>query len=304
MDFSQDQAAIKRRRRIAEMLQNTATQSPQGQMVSGRYVGPSITQNLAQLLSAYKSGKSSEQADTMEGDLTKRRQDYAQSLLSKPPGDSFQEKASYFGELRNADPQLAGAVADPLFREPKPNEGKFKIFQQPQPDGTTRPLRLNIETGEVTGAGEAYKPPAKPPSNKDAQAAQAKLTTIKAAKDQLAKVKENFSKLKGSLSAGMGGQLMPTEDGKMFDASVDTMRGLIQGIMKVPGLGSMSDFESKLDQAKIPSRGNYENVTQQQIDDLEQIITTMEQGYTGAIGTPEGQAVAPQAGGIKFLGFE
>jgi hypothetical protein len=221
----------------------------------------------------------------MEADLTKRRQEYAQSLLGKPPGSSFQEKASYFNDLRGANPELANALSPELFYHEKPNEGKYKIYQQPQPDGTTKPMRLNIETGEVTDAGEGYKQPPKPTSNKDAQIAQTKLASIKAAKDQLQKVKDNFSKLKGTMSAGLGGNLLPTEEGKLFDASVDTMRGLIQGVMKTPGLGSQSDYDAKLDQAKIPSRGNYENVTQQQIDDLEQIINTMEQGYLGAAGS-------------------
>jgi hypothetical protein len=160
MDFTQDQVAIKRRRRLAEMLQGMAGQTPQGQMVGNQYVAPSIAQNLAQLLSAYKSNKSSEQADTMEADLSKKRQDYATSLLGKPPGDSFQDKANYYNDLRGADPQLAGALADQIF--PKPISNSFTVVQQPQPDGTIAPTIVNTKTGEIKPAGDAYKKTATP----------------------------------------------------------------------------------------------------------------------------------------------
>ncbi len=306
--FEQESRDIKRKRRLADILQQQSMSPTQGGMVGNHYVKSNPMQHLAKLVAAYQSNKQSEGADTAESDLMGKRRQALAGVLSGDPGKTFQDKTSYFGKVHELDPDLAGAVGPSLFREEKPNEGKFKIFQQPQPDGTTRPLRLNIETGEVTGAGESYTPPPKPQSAKDATAAQVKLTTIKAAKDQLGKVRENFRKLKGTFSAGKGGAILPTEDGESFDKSVDTFRGLLQGVTKVPGLGSMSDFDAKLDQAKIPDRGQYESVTEQQINDLEQLINTMEQGYMSAIGdtAPGAQPQSTQVpgSGIKFLGFE
>ena len=47
------QQQILRQQKMAEMLMQQGMQQPQGQMVSGRYVAPSIFQNLAGLANTY-----------------------------------------------------------------------------------------------------------------------------------------------------------------------------------------------------------------------------------------------------------
>ena len=54
------QLELKRKLKIAEALQNA--QVPQGQMVSGHYVAPSFTQQLASAYGMYKGKKSEEEA--------------------------------------------------------------------------------------------------------------------------------------------------------------------------------------------------------------------------------------------------
>jgi hypothetical protein len=54
---------IERQRQYAQLLRQKGDQAPQSQMVSGHYVAPSITQNLAQLLNAYQGGQGVRQAD-------------------------------------------------------------------------------------------------------------------------------------------------------------------------------------------------------------------------------------------------
>ena len=74
--LSADQAAqqqqILRQQRMAEMLMQQGMQQPQGQMVSGRYVAPSITQNLANLANLYVGQRGIEKADKAQVDLANR----------------------------------------------------------------------------------------------------------------------------------------------------------------------------------------------------------------------------------------
>ena len=74
--LSADQAAqqqqILRQQRMAEMLMQQGMQQPQGQMVSGQYVAPSITQNLANLANLYVGQRGIEKADKAQVDLANR----------------------------------------------------------------------------------------------------------------------------------------------------------------------------------------------------------------------------------------
>ena len=74
--LSADQAAqqqqILRQQRMAEMLMQQGMQQPQGQMVSGQYVAPSITQNLANLANLYVGQRGVEKADRAQIDLANR----------------------------------------------------------------------------------------------------------------------------------------------------------------------------------------------------------------------------------------
>jgi hypothetical protein len=74
--LSADQAAqqqqILRQQRMAEMLLQQGMQQPQGQMVSGHYVAPSLTQNLANLANVYMGQRGIEKADKAQIDLANR----------------------------------------------------------------------------------------------------------------------------------------------------------------------------------------------------------------------------------------
>jgi hypothetical protein len=140
-------------------------------------------------------------------------------------------------------------------------------------------------------------------SQKDMVTAKQKLNTVKLARQQLNNIKNRFQSLKGTMSAGAFGQgKVPSEKGRAFDRSVDQMRSTLTALTRVPGVGAMSDYETRLDQSKFPTRDEYESVTEQQIGDLEAMLNAIETGYTdllsGAPITPEAPAQsAPQSGG-------
>ena len=65
------QQQILRQQKMAEMLMQQGMQQPQGQMVSGRYVAPSIFQNLAGLANTYVGQKGIEKAEDAQLKLAK-----------------------------------------------------------------------------------------------------------------------------------------------------------------------------------------------------------------------------------------
>lgn len=69
LDFQVQQQAIDRQRKMAEALQQQSMQSPDGQMVSGRYVAPSYTQYAAKLAQALSGKSGVEDADKRQSDL-------------------------------------------------------------------------------------------------------------------------------------------------------------------------------------------------------------------------------------------
>jgi hypothetical protein len=66
------QQQILRQQKMAEMLMQQGMQQPQGQMISGRYVAPSIFQNLAGLANQYVGQRGIEKAEQAQVDLAKR----------------------------------------------------------------------------------------------------------------------------------------------------------------------------------------------------------------------------------------
>jgi hypothetical protein len=64
--------ALERQKKLADLLQSRALEQPQGQMISGRYVAPSILQHLAPLANAYMGRKAGENYESEASKLAQR----------------------------------------------------------------------------------------------------------------------------------------------------------------------------------------------------------------------------------------
>jgi hypothetical protein len=73
---------IERQRQLAQALQQRGMQTPQGQMVSGRYVAPSFTQYLANAFDIYGGKTGVEQAEKGLADYQQRQQKTAQQNIA------------------------------------------------------------------------------------------------------------------------------------------------------------------------------------------------------------------------------
>lgn len=164
------------------------------------------------------------------------------------------------------------------------------VFAQPSKAGGEATIIPNIKP----------KPKEASYSPKEMQTARGKVQVAQRLKDQIRNARAKFDQIKGSFSAGFGQGWIPTEKGQQFDAAVDDLRSTVTALTRVPGVGAMSDFETRLDQAKIPSRGKYESVTEQQLQQLEALADGVIMGYSDILGeTPAGQEVPQGVGSLE-----
>jgi hypothetical protein len=187
--------------------------------------------------------------------------------------------------------------------KPSPTAGRSfrpltpeEVAQSGLPPGTS--AQVDETTGKVDVLSK--RDASSTLNQKDATTAKMKLNTVSLARQQLNNIRQRFGSLKGTMSAGAFGQgSLPTEGGRAFDRSVDQMRSTLTALTRVPGVGAMSDYETKLDQAKFPTRAEYESVTQQQIDDLDNMLNAIEAGYKDLL---SGGQTQQQTGPVQIQG--
>ena len=166
-----EQQKILRQQKMAEMLMQQGMQQPQSQMVGGRYVAPSLTQNLAQLANVYMGQRGIERAEQAQLDLAKRLRadessaltDYFQQLQPKPaqpapagyelidagtPATPANPKAALANLYDNpkASPRLQNLAFNKLFADPEAftlTEGSIRFERMP--DGSTRQVAVGPE---------------------------------------------------------------------------------------------------------------------------------------------------------------
>lgn len=177
-------------------------------------------------------------------------------------------------------------IAQPFQKPQAPSDLERRLQMADQMGATAEEKRRMVIGGESGRDAQRI-------SAKDATTARQKITQIRAARQQINSARQAFQKLRGTFSAGLGGQYLPTPEGQAFDRAISNLAPLITAVTRVPGVGAMSDYESKLQNAGLPSRGTYEDVTLQQFQDLENLLNTVEGGYNDLLSG--GQAPAGAA---------
>jgi len=106
--------ALERQKKLADLLQARALEQPQGQMVSGRYVAPSIIQQLAPLANAYMGRKAGENYESEAGKLAQKLRE--QNLTeSRDILETLQGKPSLAGNLQlGGTNQAIGSLEEPM----------------------------------------------------------------------------------------------------------------------------------------------------------------------------------------------
>lgn len=171
-----EQQKILRQQKMAEMLMQQGMQQPQGQMVSGRYVAPSIFQNLAGLANTYVGQRGIEKAEQAQLDLAKRLRadetsamtDYFQQLQPKPaqPAPAGYELIDAGTPAIPANPKaaLANLYANPKASPRLQNMAFNKLIAEPEaftlPEGSIRFVTMpDGSTKQIAAGGEKIRAP-------------------------------------------------------------------------------------------------------------------------------------------------
>jgi hypothetical protein len=195
------QQQILRQQKMAEMLLQQGQQQPQGQMISGRYVAPSIFQNLAGLANQYVGQRGIEKAQQAQLDLARQLRadetsamaDFMQQRQGRP-AEMFAAQAgptmeggniplqesraaipanpqgAYASLMANpkASPRLQNMAFNKLIAEPESytlSEGAVRFERQP--DGTVKQVAAGAQKPRAplqidTGTAIELRDPANP----------------------------------------------------------------------------------------------------------------------------------------------
>jgi hypothetical protein len=154
------QQQILRQQKMAEMLMQKGMEQPQGQMISGRYVAPSIFQNLAGLANTYVGQRGIEKAEQAQIDLAnKLRSDEAVAMA-----DFMKEKQGAPAVVQNTElaGPYAGNVPMPMAQKeitpaiaPNPQAAYANLYANPKASAAQRqfafgkmnegPMKVGVE---------------------------------------------------------------------------------------------------------------------------------------------------------------
>jgi hypothetical protein len=171
------QQQILRQQKMAEMLMQQGMQQPQGQMVSGRYVAPSIFQNIAGLANQFVGQKGIEKAQQAQIDLAKaiRQGDisatadfmktkqgtpaemFAAQAGPMPDGGNIPLQESKAAVAPNLQAAYANLAVDPRASARLQNIGLNKMFAEPEAftltEGAKRFMTMPDGTVKEVAAG-------------------------------------------------------------------------------------------------------------------------------------------------------
>jgi len=166
-----EQQQIARQQRMAELLMQQGQQTPQGQMVSGRYVAPNFFQYAAPLLQGYLGKKELENVEQRQLDMAKKLRadeisamtDYMQQKQGRPaqPAPTGYELIDAGTPAIPANPQAALAN---LYTNPRATQAQRQFAFQKMNEG---PIKVGVEDTLIdpmtmkpvfTGAGKPRAP--------------------------------------------------------------------------------------------------------------------------------------------------
>jgi hypothetical protein len=137
-------------------------------------------------------------------------------------------------------------------------------------------------------------------SQADFGKAKARLGSLPAIRNAIKAVEAANDGLKGTNLTGPIGGRVPAELSQaadVFEKAVSNLRSQIRGLTKVAGEGSISDFETRLNNATMPERMNTPEGRKEALRLLNQLTDDVEKSYRGMIAPRRAATPAPAAGG-------
>jgi hypothetical protein len=129
---------VGRQRKLAEMLMSQGTQQPQGQMISGYYVAPSLTQQLNPLANILAGQAVGERADTQQMKLVEALRNKQAMQIQKYGELEAQDKSAALRYALSSDNPILRNIAQEELKGVK--LGKGDIFTRTSLGGATTKL--------------------------------------------------------------------------------------------------------------------------------------------------------------------
>jgi hypothetical protein len=158
--------ALERQKKLADLLQSRALEQPQGQMVSGRYVAPSIIQQLAPLANAYMGRKAGEDVESRQSKLANLMRGQQSTEIKNILGAFEGGDQSKALELAaTGQTPFSQTVAGEMVKKRLiGKEPKWEKAELPNPNGTTKVgyVDVNAPNPLTTFIEGGVKPPMTP----------------------------------------------------------------------------------------------------------------------------------------------
>ena len=96
-EFQPELTDIQRKQKLAELLMQRGMQQPQGQMIGGRFVAPSMTERLASLFNIYSGRNLQEETESRQQALAQKLREQKTKGLQEfmAGGQEVPEQATY-----------------------------------------------------------------------------------------------------------------------------------------------------------------------------------------------------------------
>lgn len=225
-----------------------------------------------------------------EGSLPSAVQNYAmyQKILTEQGPDAAKQFLQFAQPATVMNPYQEAQVGL--------NTQKFGLDQE-ELDLKRRELALKEAKDERTASGAVDLTPTQRGTVRQ------KLQLLPNIASQVARVKQLAGEMaqEGTLARGALGGLVPgaVAGGKAerFDKAMGMLRKSILTLTRVPGVGSMSDYESRLDEQAIPSRWGSDEGRAEALQNIESLVGSLNSGYKEMLGT----TAAPSNGRRKIV---
>lgn len=128
--------------------------------------------------------------------------------------------------------------------------------------------------------------------------AQARAAQIPAILNAINTLEQSIAPLEQHGWSGALGGWVPSildRESDVFETNLGLVRQLIRGLTRVEGEGSISDYETRLQQATLPSRTQTPEGRRQAIANIRALIRNLQRGYAAMTAT--GPRAAPRGGG-------
>ena len=136
VDYQPQMQDISQQQKLSQMLLQQAQQQPQGQMISGRYVAPALSQYLTPLFNAYAGSKGMETAEQKQLELAKKLREGQSSAMNEFLAQK-QGKPAVIQNTELAGP-YAGNIPQPMATQeispaqaPNPQAAYANLYSNP-----------------------------------------------------------------------------------------------------------------------------------------------------------------------------